>query len=165
MIRTHRKSIIAAAIFAALSTAAVAQTRQSTDASQAAQTNPEQYVNPGAATGVASGARVRGDDDRVRMGTNATTNQSTTASQNTNSAQGTSIGSSRNGRGATSSLPGMGAVPGVSGGVIGGASASAGGTSASAGGAVDSTVDVSDGTGKHGRGNAKGHRTAPGMNR
>ena len=44
-------SIIAAAVFAALSAGAIAQTRQSTDASQASQTNPTQIVNPSAATG------------------------------------------------------------------------------------------------------------------
>ena len=95
---------------------------QATGASQSSQTNPEQYVNPSAATGVQSGAQVRGDDNRIRMDSSATTNQSTSASQNTGSTQGQSVSPRQ---GASSSLPGMGAVPGVSGGVIGGADASA----------------------------------------
>ena len=57
MFRKDSISVIAAAVFAALSTAAVAQTaRQETGASQAAQTNPTQIVSPSAATGVQSGA-------------------------------------------------------------------------------------------------------------
>ena len=55
MIRNNSKSVIAAAVFAALSTAAVAQTTssnpsQSTGASQSSQTNPLQSVNPSAAS-------------------------------------------------------------------------------------------------------------------
>ncbi|MDB5905105.1 MAG: hypothetical protein JWM26_3983, partial [Betaproteobacteria bacterium] len=57
----HSRSIIAGAVFAALSTAAFAQnTTSSTDASQASQTNPIQSVNPSAATGVQSNADVSG---------------------------------------------------------------------------------------------------------
>src|SRR5829696_4679814 len=75
MIRNNSLSVIAAAVFAALSTAAVAQTtsRQSTDASQASQTNPTQIVNPSAATGVESNVGVSGSGNNVRMNSNATT--------------------------------------------------------------------------------------------
>ena len=90
MIRNKSLSVIAAAVFAALSTAAVAQSsgtnaRQSTGASQSSQTNPVQSVNPSAATGVQSDVGVRGNNNSVRQNSNATTNQSTSASQNTSS--------------------------------------------------------------------------------
>jgi hypothetical protein len=85
------------------------RTSQNTGASQSAQTNPEQYVSPSAATGVASHARIRGDNNRVRQGASATTNQSTTASQNTGVTQGMNVTPRQ---GASSSAPGMGAVPG-----------------------------------------------------
>jgi hypothetical protein len=82
---------------------------QNTGASQSAQTNPEQHVNPSAATGVESSARIRGDNNRLRQGASATTNQSTTASQNTGVTQGMNVSP---GQGAGASVPGMGAVPG-----------------------------------------------------
>src|SRR5919112_3329513 len=148
MIRKNSLSVIAAAVFAALSTAAVAQTssstpRQSTGASQASQTNPQQSVNPSAATGVESSAQFRGNHNTIFMDSQATTNQSTTASQNTNSAQS---------MGVQSGVPGMNAVPGQ------------GGTSSSAGGSGGSKVDMNDGPGKRGKGKAKGHDHAPGQN-
>ena len=75
MIRNNSRSVIAAAVFAALSTAAVAQTSsQSTDASQSAQTNPIQSVNPSAMTGVQSNVEASGSNNNVRMNSSATTN-------------------------------------------------------------------------------------------
>ena len=76
MIRSNSLSVIAAAVFAALSTAAVAQTqqRQATDASQAAQTNPTQEVSPSAATGVQSNVEASGNNSNIRMNSSATTN-------------------------------------------------------------------------------------------
>ncbi len=113
MIHKKSLSVIAAAVFAALSTAAVAQTtqqRQSTGASQAAQTNPTQTVAPSAATGVESNATFRGNHNTIYMDSNATTNQSTSASQNTGSTQGLNVSPSQNR--AAQGVPGMGAVPG-----------------------------------------------------
>jgi beta-glucanase (GH16 family) len=97
MIRKHSVSVIAAAVFAALSTAAVAQTqqRQSTGASQAAQTNPSQVVAPSAATGVESSANFRGNHNAIFMESQATTNQSTTANQNTGVKQGMGVSPSQ----------------------------------------------------------------------
>jgi hypothetical protein len=91
------------------------------------------------------------------MDSNATTNQSTSASQNTGSTQGMAVQPGQNAAQQGSNVPGMGALPGTSGSVSGGAGAAAGGTSASAGGAVGSKVDMSDGPGKRGKGKAKGH--------
>src|SRR5688500_14569138 len=104
MIQRKSISVIAAAVFAALSTAAVAQTpRQSTDASQSSQTNPEQIVSPSAATGVESSTQFRGNHNTIYMDSNATTNQSTSASQNTGSTQGQSVAPAQGSTGATGS--------------------------------------------------------------
>ena len=84
---------IAAAVFAALSTATFAQTaRQDTGASQSSQTNPTQIVEPSAATGVQSDAQLRGNHNTIYMDSRATTNQSTTASQGTASTHGAPLG-------------------------------------------------------------------------
>ena len=117
-----------------------------------------QSVNPSASTGVDSSANFRGNHNTIYMDSNATTNQSTSASQNTGSTQGMNVQPGQNAA-RSSGVPGMGAVPGVSGGVTGGAQASTGGTSARAGGAVGSNVDMSDGPGKRGKGNAKGQQS------
>jgi hypothetical protein len=129
--------------------------RQATGASQSSQTNPDQYVAPSASTGVESSAQFRGNHNTIYMDSQATTNQSTTANQTTGSTQGMNVQPSQNR--AAQGVPGMGAVPGVSGNVSGAAGASAGGTSAAAGGSVGSNVDMSDGPGKRGKGKAKGH--------
>ena len=105
----------------------------------------------------------RGNHNTIYMDSQATTNQSTSASQNTGSTQGMNVQPGQNA--AARGVPGMGAVPGVSGSVMGGAEAAAGGTSAAAGGAVGSNVDMSDGPGRKGKGTAKGHEKAPGQNR
>lgn len=133
--------------------------RQGTGASQSSQTNPEQYVSPKAATGVQSEALLRGNNNTIQMDSNATTNQSTSASQNTGSTQGMNVTPRQGSAGNVSSS----GVPGVSGSVSGGAGATAGGTSSAAGGAVGSNVDMNDGPGKRGKGKAKGHRHAPGQ--
>ena len=93
-------SLIAAAVFAALSSVAVAQqTRQSTGASQSSQTNPSQTVAPSAATGVESSAQFRGNHNTIYMDSSATTNQSTSASQNTGSTQGATVSPTQSGSG------------------------------------------------------------------
>jgi hypothetical protein len=120
-------------------------------------------VSPSAATGVESSANFRGNHNTIFMDSNATTNQSTSASQNTGSTQGLNVEPGQNA--AARGVPGMGAVPSISGNVMGGAEASAGGTSSAAGGAVGSKVDMGDGPGKRGKGKAKGHDRAPGQNR
>src|SRR5436190_73408 len=110
MIRNNSLSIIAVAVFAALSTAAVAQpSRQATGASQSPQTNPDQYVAPSASTGVESSAQFRGNHNTIYMDSQATTNQSTTANQTTGSTQGMNVQPSQNR--AAQGVPGMGAVP------------------------------------------------------
>src|SRR5689334_10755703 len=94
MIRKNSLSIIAAAVFAALSTAAMAQSttqRQATGASQSSQTNPTQTVAPSAATGVDSSATFRGNHNTIYMDSAATTNQSTSANQTTGSTQGMAV--------------------------------------------------------------------------
>src|SRR5688572_32785894 len=136
MIRKHSISVIAAAVFAALSTAAVAQTaqqRQSTGAGQAAQTNPTQTVAPSAATGVESSAQFRGNHNTIYMDSSATTNQSTSASQNTGSTQGMTVAPSQNGAGKGES--GQGEATGSRQGTVTDAGkAAAGGAAAAAGG-------------------------------
>src|SRR4029079_7110913 len=87
----HSMNVIAAAVFAALSAGAFAQT-STTDTSQASQTNPLQSVNPSAATGISSDLNISGDHNAVFNSNRATTNQSTSASQNTSSTQGTAVG-------------------------------------------------------------------------